>query len=171
MGHGVHTCHCRVPNTPLSDLLTQVQVGCLMMRQVVSINWRYIGDAIPAFVTVMFIPFSYSAAYGLIAGLMMYVALNGMAYLTELVSGGRIVPDDADSREYWSSKSSSPYTLSLMLNIHQSNHVDVSLGLSGLGTTSRTVSTAIAKTTAPPSEVVHLHGVMRGSVRKAQIGR
>lgn len=75
-----------------------------MMRQVTSINWRYIGDAIPAFVTLMFIPFSYSAAYGLIAGLTIYVALNGMAYLTELVSGGRIVPDDQDSREYWSRK-------------------------------------------------------------------
>lgn len=75
-----------------------------MMRQVTSINWRYIGDAIPAFVTLMFIPFSYSAAYGLIAGLMIYTALNGMAYLTELVSGGRLMPDDADSREYWTRK-------------------------------------------------------------------
>ncbi|KAF1364768.1 hypothetical protein EJ07DRAFT_97525 [Lizonia empirigonia] len=81
---------------------TLVIVGCLMMRQVTSINWRYVGDAIPAFVTLMFIPFSYSAAYGLIAGLMIYTLLNGMAYLTELISGGRIVPDDQDSREYWS---------------------------------------------------------------------
>jgi adenine/guanine/hypoxanthine permease len=39
----------------------------MMMRQVVSINWTYIGDAVPAFVTLMFIPFSYSIAYGLIA--------------------------------------------------------------------------------------------------------
>ena len=75
-----------------------------MMRQVTSINWRYIGDAIPAFVTLMFIPFSYSAAYGLIAGLMVYTAFNGMAYLTELISGGRLVPDDADAREYWTGK-------------------------------------------------------------------
>ncbi|KZM24417.1 uncharacterized protein EKO05_0001561 [Ascochyta rabiei] len=81
---------------------TLVIVGCLMMRQVTNINWRYIGDAIPAFVTLMFIPFSYSAAYGLIAGLMMYTTLNGMAYLTELISGGRIIPDDRDAREYWS---------------------------------------------------------------------
>jgi xanthine/uracil/vitamin C permease (AzgA family) len=47
------------------------QVGCLMMRQVVNINWSYIGDAIPSFITLTFIPFSYSVAYGLIA----YVAL------------------------------------------------------------------------------------------------
>lgn len=89
---------------PWATGCTLVIVGCLMMRQVTNINWRYIGDAIPAFVTLMFIPFSYSAAYGLIAGLMIYTALNGMAYLTELISGGRIVPDDADAREYWSVK-------------------------------------------------------------------
>lgn len=86
-----------------------------MMRQVININWRYIGDAIPAFVTLMFIPFGYSAAYGLIAGLMVYTALNGMAYLTELVSGGRIVPDDADAREYWSRKLPLPNTTAVIL--------------------------------------------------------
>lgn len=74
------------------------------MRQISSINWRYIGDAIPAFVTVMFIPFGYSAAYGLIAGLMVYTTLNGMIYLTKIISGGYIVPDDEDNREYWTSK-------------------------------------------------------------------
>jgi AGZA family xanthine/uracil permease-like MFS transporter len=75
-----------------------------MMRQVVNINWRYIGDAVPAFVTVMFIPFGYSAAYGLIAGLMTYTALNGLIYLTKIVSRGYIVPDDEDHREYWTSE-------------------------------------------------------------------
>jgi len=79
------------------------------MRQVVSVNWRYIGDAVPAFVTIMFIPFGYSAAYGLIAGLMVYTALNGMVYITELVSGGHIVPDDEDHREYWTSKCRTRY--------------------------------------------------------------
>ncbi|KAG9186501.1 putative xanthine/uracil permease [Alternaria panax] len=83
---------------------TLVLVGCLMMRQISSINWRYIGDAVPAFVTVMFIPFGYSAAYGLIAGLMVYTALNGMIYLTKIISGGYIVPDDEDHREYWTIK-------------------------------------------------------------------
>jgi len=38
-----------------------------MIRQVTRINWAYIGDAIPSFVTLAFIPFSYSVAYGLIA--------------------------------------------------------------------------------------------------------
>lgn len=72
-----------------------------MMRQITFINWRYIGDSIPAFVTVMFIPFGYSAAYGLIAGLMTYTALNGLIWLTKVVTRGYIVPDDEDQREYW----------------------------------------------------------------------
>lgn len=38
-----------------------------MIRQVTAVNWRYAGDAIPSFVTIAFIPFSYSVAYGLIA--------------------------------------------------------------------------------------------------------
>ena len=38
-----------------------------MIRQVTKINWEYIGDAIPAFITMAFMPFTYSVAYGLIA--------------------------------------------------------------------------------------------------------
>ena len=75
-----------------------------MMRQIVMVNWRYIGDAVPAFVTVMFIPFGYSAAYGLIAGILVYTVLNGLIYLTKIISRGQIVPDDEDHREYWTSE-------------------------------------------------------------------
>lgn len=48
-------------------LLTCVQVGWMMARSVVDINWRYAGDSLPAFVTLIVMPFSYSIAYGLIA--------------------------------------------------------------------------------------------------------
>jgi adenine/guanine/hypoxanthine permease len=80
---------------------TLVIVGCLMMRQITSINWNYIGDALPAFVTIMFIPFSYSTAYGLIAGILSYTIINGVIYLLSLASRGRIEPEDYDNREYW----------------------------------------------------------------------
>jgi AGZA family xanthine/uracil permease-like MFS transporter len=73
----------------------------MMMRQVTLINWRYIGDAVPAFVTLIFMPFSYSVAYGLIAGILCYVTLNTMIYLTRIVSMGYIVPEDEDHKEYW----------------------------------------------------------------------
>jgi AGZA family xanthine/uracil permease-like MFS transporter len=89
---------------PLQTQSNEVKVGCLMMRQIVNVNWRYIGDAVPAFVTVMFIPFGYSAAYGLIAGLMTYTTLNGLIWITKIVTRGHVVPHDEDNREYWTSE-------------------------------------------------------------------
>ncbi|KAK0752137.1 permease family-domain-containing protein [Schizothecium vesticola] len=80
---------------------TLVLVGCLMMRQVSLVNWKYIGDAIPAFVTMMFIPFSYSVAYGLIAGLFTYTALNSGIYIVMWASKQSILPDQYDDKEYW----------------------------------------------------------------------
>jgi AGZA family xanthine/uracil permease-like MFS transporter len=76
----------------------------MMMRQVTMINWGYIGDAMPAFVTLIFMPFSYSVAYGLIAGLLCYTVLNGMIWATRLISMGHIIPDDEDQKEYWTWK-------------------------------------------------------------------
>ncbi|KAI9742802.1 MAG: hypothetical protein M1818_003531 [Claussenomyces sp. TS43310] len=89
---------------PWATGCTLILVGCMMMRQVTAINWRYIGDAVPAFVTLAFMPLSYSVAYGLIAGLMTYTALNGLIGLTKLITFGRIVPPDADLAEYWTYK-------------------------------------------------------------------
>lgn len=89
---------------PWATGCTLILVGCMMIRQVVNVNWQYIGDAVPAFVTIMFIPFGYSTAYGLIAGIMVYTAINGPIYLTKLISRGRFVPSDEDNREYWSLK-------------------------------------------------------------------
>ncbi len=39
----------------------------MMIRQVTSVNWAFIGDAVPAFITIAMMPFTYSVAYGLIA--------------------------------------------------------------------------------------------------------
>ncbi|KAF4549885.1 Permease family protein [Elsinoe fawcettii] len=79
-----------------------ILVGSMMMRGVVAINWKYPGDAIPAFITLMFMPFSYSIAYGLIAGLLSYAVINSTIWLLKVVSRGRIVPPDYDSKETWS---------------------------------------------------------------------
>jgi len=72
-----------------------------MMRQVTTVNWNYVGDAVPAFVTMAFMPLTYSIAYGLIAGLFTYTMINGLIYLTKLVSRGRMLPPDFDLAEYW----------------------------------------------------------------------
>ncbi|KIV99975.1 uncharacterized protein PV09_08485 [Verruconis gallopava] len=89
---------------PWATGCTLVIVGCMMMRQVTLINWRYIGDAVPAFVTLLFMPFSYSVAYGLIAGLLTYAVLNGMTWITRIVSMGNIIPADEEHKEYWTYK-------------------------------------------------------------------
>lgn len=77
------------------------------MRGVLAINWNYPGDSIPAFVTLMFMPFSYSIAYGLIAGLMSYAIINTIIWALGAVSGGRLLPPEYDDKEYWSYRSES----------------------------------------------------------------
>jgi len=89
---------------PWATGCTLVLVGWMMARSIVDINWRYPGDALPAFVTLIFMAFSYSIAYGLIAGIMTYTVLNTLTYLIKLASFGRIVPVDEDHREYWTYK-------------------------------------------------------------------
>ncbi|KAF8309293.1 xanthine/uracil permease, partial [Clavulina sp. PMI_390] len=76
--------------------------GCLMIRNVSDINWRYTGDAVPAFLTLIIIPFTYNIAYGLIAGLATFCILNGFAYLGDIMSGGEWVPPGYyTEREPW----------------------------------------------------------------------
>ncbi|KAK0635690.1 inner membrane protein yieG [Bombardia bombarda] len=83
---------------------TLILVGCLMIRQVKNINWRYVGDAVPSFVTLTFIPFSYSVAYGLIAGLFTYAGLNLMIWFIIKISRGSLTPVDYEYKEYWTWK-------------------------------------------------------------------
>ncbi|KAG4421523.1 hypothetical protein IFR04_005362 [Cadophora malorum] len=89
---------------PWATGCTLILVGCLMMRQVTTVNWAFIGDALPAFVTIVSMPLTYSVAYGLIAGLFTYTVLNGLIYITKVISRGRIQPPDADAAEYWTYK-------------------------------------------------------------------
>ncbi|KAG0002944.1 hypothetical protein BGZ79_002003 [Entomortierella chlamydospora] len=80
-------------------------VGSMMAKSVRSVNWDYVGDAVPAFLTIVMMPLSYSISYGLLSGLLAYVVINGFVYLLELVSGGRISPEDKDLREPWIAES------------------------------------------------------------------
>lgn len=70
-----------------------------MMRQIGTINWNYAGDAIPSFVTIMFIPFSYSVAYGLIAGLFTYIIVNSLMWVFSKLTG--VMPYDYHLRQDW----------------------------------------------------------------------
>lgn len=89
---------------PWATGCTLVIVGSLMATSAKDINWRYMGDAIPAFLTLAVMPFTYSIAYGLIAGICSYTTINGLVELIEMASGGRIVPPNYEEKERWTYK-------------------------------------------------------------------
>ncbi|KAM7526580.1 hypothetical protein LguiA_016482 [Lonicera macranthoides] len=53
-----------------------ILVGVLMMKSVVEIEWDDMRQAIPAFVTMILMPLTYSIAYGLIGGIGTYIVLH-----------------------------------------------------------------------------------------------
>ncbi|KAG6828241.1 hypothetical protein H0H92_008675 [Tricholoma furcatifolium] len=79
-----------------------VIVGSLMIRNVKEINWNYIGDAVPAFLTLIIIPLTYNIAYGVIAGIISYMLINGIALLLRKITNDRIIPPNyyEDSEEW-----------------------------------------------------------------------
>ncbi|KAF2206934.1 hypothetical protein CERZMDRAFT_52198 [Cercospora zeae-maydis SCOH1-5] len=89
---------------PWATGCTLVIVGSLMTKAATDINWRYIGDAIPAFLTIAIMPFTYSIAYGLIAGIISYIVLNVGVWLLEKATGNRISPRDKELKEFWTYK-------------------------------------------------------------------
>lgn len=78
-----------------------VIVGSLMISNVREVNWAYIGDAVPAFITIIMIPLTYNIAYGVIAGIGTYLVLNVIPWTLKKLSGGRIVPPNYDASEEW----------------------------------------------------------------------
>ncbi|KAF8197060.1 purine transporter [Pholiota molesta] len=76
-------------------------VGSLMIRNVLEINWRYIGDAVPAFLTLLVIPLTYNIAHGVIVGILSYILLNGIPLIIKKATGGRVVPHEYDMAEEW----------------------------------------------------------------------
>ncbi|MGL5894015.1 MAG: NCS2 family permease [Bacteroidales bacterium] len=55
-----------------------VMVGLFMIRVVGNVNFDDFSEAIPAFLTIIFIPFSYSIADGIMLGVVTYVAFNAV---------------------------------------------------------------------------------------------
>lgn len=78
---------------------TLVIIGILMIRTVTEINWDYMGDAVPAFLTIVLIPLTYNVAYGVIAGIISYILLNGVVHLIRKCSKNRITPHNYESTE------------------------------------------------------------------------
>lgn len=89
---------------PWATGCTLIIVGSLMAKAAKDINWRYYGDAIPAFLTIAVMPFTYSIAYGLIAGIISYIVLNGFAWIVSKATGGKIQPVDYELADPWTYK-------------------------------------------------------------------
>ena len=53
-----------------------IVVGALMMRQVADINWNDLEIAVPAFLTMILMPFTFSIAAGIAWGVISYVAIQ-----------------------------------------------------------------------------------------------
>ncbi|KAL6123485.1 hypothetical protein ACLB2K_076007 [Fragaria x ananassa] len=62
-----------------------ILVGVLMMKSVVEIEWDDMRQAIPAFVTLILMPLTYSIAYGLIGGIGTYIVLHLWDWSRELL--------------------------------------------------------------------------------------
>ncbi|KAL6874601.1 hypothetical protein HDV57DRAFT_519741 [Trichoderma longibrachiatum] len=78
-----------------------ILVGSMMATSVTEINWKYSGDAVPAFLAIAVMPFTYSIANGLIAGVISYIIINSTVGIINFVSRGRIVPPNHGDREPW----------------------------------------------------------------------
>lgn len=89
---------------PWATGCTLIIVGSLMAKAAADINWRYIGDAIPAFLTIAIMPFTYSIAYGLIAGITSYITLNMIAWAIGKMTCGRIQPPNKHESDPWTYK-------------------------------------------------------------------
>ncbi|RYP23713.1 hypothetical protein DL765_001009 [Monosporascus sp. GIB2] len=95
-----------------------VLVGSMMMSSVTEINWRYMGDAIPAFVGIFLMPYTYSIADGLIGSICLYITINTTVWLIEKASGGRLLPENKALKDPWTWRISGgilpPWTVRLM---------------------------------------------------------
>lgn len=89
---------------PWATGCTLIIVGAQMAAEARFINWKYFGDSVPAFLTICMMPFTYSIAYGLIAGICSYILINTLVWIVEVVSRGKIVPPNKEDKEHWTYK-------------------------------------------------------------------
>ncbi|RAL52306.1 hypothetical protein DM860_016155 [Cuscuta australis] len=76
-----------------------VLVGILMMKSVTDIDWEDMREAIPAFVTFVLMPLTYSIAYGLIGGIGTFIVLNLWDWSVGLMSKYGIIKGSGGNKE------------------------------------------------------------------------
>jgi len=70
-----------------------VLVGVFMIRPVVKINWLQLDEAIPAFIAMVLIPFTYSITQGIVWGFLSWTALQLLAGKKENISPPLLIID------------------------------------------------------------------------------
>ncbi|KAG5788518.1 hypothetical protein H9Q69_012416 [Fusarium xylarioides] len=78
-----------------------ILIGSMMMQAVVNINWRYMGDAVPAFLTIAIMPFTFSIADGLIAGICSYIVIQLLVWAVEKASMGKLTATNKKDKDPW----------------------------------------------------------------------
>ncbi|KAJ8764073.1 hypothetical protein K2173_004971 [Erythroxylum novogranatense] len=73
-----------------------ILVGVLMMRSVVEIDWNDMRQAIPAFLTLILMPLTYSIAYGLIGGIGTYIVLHSWDWCVELLANYGVIKSEVE---------------------------------------------------------------------------
>lgn len=73
-----------------------ILVGALMILNICKIPWSNVQEAVPAFLTMIIMPFTYSVAYGFIAGILSYIIINGSVYLWNLIQA-HLVPSTRET--------------------------------------------------------------------------
>ena len=56
-----------------------VVVGYMMLTSVVDIDWNDVGESLPAFITIAWMPFTYSISDGIMFGVIAYTAINAIS--------------------------------------------------------------------------------------------
>lgn len=74
-----------------------VLVGVLMMKAVVEVEWGDMRQAIPAFMTMILMPMTYSIAYGLIGGIGTYIVLHLWDWTEELLRKYGVITNNAQN--------------------------------------------------------------------------
>ncbi|KAL6774528.1 XUV2 [Auxenochlorella protothecoides x Auxenochlorella symbiontica] len=98
-----------------------VLVGAMMVINIVKIDWANIQEAVPAFLTFIVMPLTYSIAYGVIAGIMSWIIINGSVAAWNYVSlkiWGR--PDHVEEGSSWKMVRQMTFTLNADRSLQES---------------------------------------------------
>src|SRR4029078_2357538 len=63
---------------PVATAPALVLVGFLMMEPALHVDWRDVGEGVPAFLTLLLMPLTYSIAEGMLAGIVSYLVLKSL---------------------------------------------------------------------------------------------